>query len=215
MPIPELGLQPGKALPAPAVAAAAGGMVMNAAGLWVYPPGHLLAVDLGAAYSNSAAETTILAGGATAGIFPAGVAGGDAVQIRAAGKWLNNSGGTQTLTLNIYMGGTLIATVVTGALAASANPRDWQVELEVIYSIIGGAGAGAIRPMGQIVVAGTGTGFQSLAATSAYFFNEGASQTIATNAAATGDLKAQTSNGTATTTVTCNIFRARYFPKNY
>lgn len=202
-------------------------LVLPAAGLFLgsdgtdlkgrYPPGYLTANDLGAAYSNSAAETTVLAGGDIANVFPAGVAVGDAVHIRAAGTWLNNSGGTQTLLLNVYMGSTIIAAFTSAAVSASATTRNWQLDVEVIYSIIGGAGAGAIRPIvGFMVPTALGTGVQNVnSGTTTLGFNGAASQTIATNAAATGNLKATTSNGTATTTVTCNIFRARYFPKNY
>jgi len=183
-----------------------------------FPPGYTLATDLGATLTNNAAETTVLSAGAITGLFPAGVAVGDAVHIRAAGRWLNNSGGNQTLTLNVYDGATIVATAVSTSLGASGTARNWQLDVEVIYSIIGGAGAGAIRPIGSMLI-GTGVGaagsYQAPAAVSAFQINDGASATIATNAAATGDLKAQTSNGTATTTVTCNIFRARHFPKNY
>lgn len=213
----ELGLNPGDALPAPSTASVTNGMHLGANGLWQYPPGYLLAApDLGTAYSNSAAETSILSAGAITNLFPAGVAVGDTVDIRAGGTYLNNSAANQTLTLNLYMGSTVIATATSPNVATSGTARNWQLEVEVIFTIIGGAGAGAIRPVGRIAIGtGVGTGYQGLTAAGNFFVNNGASATIATNATANVDLKAQLSAATATQTVTCNIFRARYFPRNW
>lgn len=224
MPILDLGVTAGKAAPgdrSPDALLATSGQVLmrdptsTVVGL-KYPPGYTLATDLGAAFSNSSTETTVLSAGAISGVFPAGVAIGDAVHIRAAGKYLNNTGSNQTITINLYMGATNIATAVSANAATSATIRPWQLDVEVVYTILGGVGAGAIRPMGSILTAGAiGTGYQPPSALTFIQYNEAASITLATNVASACDLKAQLSTATSGGTVTCNIFRARFFPKNY
>lgn len=180
-----------------------------------YPPGFALATDLGGAgITNSASETSLLSAALT-NMFPAGVAIGDAVHIRAAGTYKSTTS-AQTPTLNLYMGSTVIATATAASTTANANFRNWMLDLEVIYTVIAGAGSGAVRVLGSIWIGtSSGTGFQSQQALGDEFFGDAAAQTIATNATATCDLKGQLSSGTATATMALNIFRARYYPKNW
>lgn len=216
----EIGTKPGQAAPgesSPLALLGPAGQFLGSDGAnpkYEYPPGHLLAVDFGATVAT-ALETTILSAGPIAGVFPAGVAIGDTVHIRAAGSWVNTSGGNETLTLNLYMGSTIIATATSPNEGSSATLRSWQLDAEVIYSIIGGAGVGAVRPLGSMLIAtGNGTGLQNPSGNTALFYNGAVAATIATNAAAACDLRAQMSSATSSS-VTCNVFRARYFPKNY
>lgn len=182
----------------------------------LYAPGHLLATpDFGGAgISNVTTETSLLSGVQT-NLFPAGVAVGDAVQIKAAGT-LKSTSVAQTAVLNLYMGSTIIASATSASIAATANPRSWYLDVEVIYKVIGGGGVGSIIVLGEILI-GTGTGgaWQSQLAVGDNLFNDAVAQVIATNAAANCDLKGTMGASGGTVTMVCNVFRARYLPKNY
>jgi hypothetical protein len=190
-----------------------------------YPPGHLLAdQDPGGTSTNQGTvEQSVLASNAAiSNMFPAMIAVGDAVHIRAAGTWLNNSA-TQTLTLNLYMGTVVIAAAtVNPAVAVSANTRAWLMDILVKYSVSGDGTGGRVRPCGTIYnvsLAGSPStgGFLTAAALTDVFFNDGSQVTVLTNAAQNCDLKAKGSaaNASSGTVVTCNLFRATYQPKNY
>lgn len=184
--------------------------------LWT-PAARVTVGDNGSTLSNTANAdtlTSVLSGGAVSGGFPAGYAAGDTVTIDAGGT-LQTTATNSTFRWQFVYGSTAIADHTTAAFTATANPWRWVARLVVMYQSVGASATISVSAVLHVSASTTDTLWANSVSTSGTYPRQGSGTvaSIATNAAASLDLKMAYGNKASTTIIVCDHLSAIYTPK--